>query len=238
MDHDANSDEKQAEWINLRALRWAYKQDGLGVTAKGVLMSYALHANERGYAWPSVERIASRWGMDRETVRRGIDRLLARRLICRTKKRYGSTGQVKVYRLPKIAWGSGGKSRRFKNGEAVGKARDKRGISGGKSASNIEISNKEKFDDTRAHAHTRETVAASTESLSDAGQHPLWKNFSAFCKSRNGSPTLKGFNTWLKSQTPVKPKSSASVKDSQAAYEEKLRASMSAADREAGISER
>ena len=98
--------------MNWRAVQWAYEQDNLNVTAKAVLISYARHANAKGYSWPGVERIASTWGMDRHTVRRQIRELLARRKIFPTKKTRGSTGQVKVYRLPRITWESGRKSAR------------------------------------------------------------------------------------------------------------------------------
>ena len=82
--------------INFRAVQWAYEQDGLGVTAKAVLVTFAMHANEHGYTWPGVDYIASRWGMDRKTVRRQIEVLLVRRMICRTKKTRGATGQVTI----------------------------------------------------------------------------------------------------------------------------------------------
>ena len=78
--------------INIRALQWAYDQNDLGVTAKAVLMTFAMHANDQGYSYPGVRFIASRWGMDRDTVRRQIDALLVRRKIYRTKKRCGATG--------------------------------------------------------------------------------------------------------------------------------------------------
>src|SRR5437867_8790320 len=90
--------------IDLRALQWAYDQNDLSVTAKAVLVTFAMHANNQGYSWPGVERIAFTWGIDRETVRRQISVLLVRRLIYPTKKRYGATGQVKAYRLPKITY--------------------------------------------------------------------------------------------------------------------------------------
>ena len=91
-----------SQWMNRRALQWAFEQEGLGVPAKVVLVTFAIHANERGYTWPSVGRIASTWGMDRETVRKQIERLLVRRKLFATKKRVGSTRQVKMYRLPEI----------------------------------------------------------------------------------------------------------------------------------------
>src|SRR5262245_1913006 len=130
---NANKTEQQkqprnkGQWINFRALQWAYDQYDLSVTAKATLLTFAMHANGRGYTWPGVERIASTWGMDRETVRRQIERLLVRRKIYRTKKRCGATGQVKVYRLPKITYESDGQCPTFENHESGGKARDKRG---------------------------------------------------------------------------------------------------------------
>src|SRR5947207_8823683 len=123
--------------INLRALQWAYEREDLNVTAKAVLLTLAMHANADGYSWPGVERIALTWGMDRETVRRQIEALLVRRMIYHTKKRRGATGQVKVYRLPKITYGSDGKCRPFENDGSDGKPGDKRGISGGKYTTNI-----------------------------------------------------------------------------------------------------
>jgi hypothetical protein len=112
--------------INFRALQWAYEQTDLGVTAKAVLMTFAMHADERGYSWPGVDHIASTWGMDRKTVRRGIAALIGKRTLFRTKAHRGATGQVKVYRLPKITWGIGGKSTRFENRQRVPKASHKR----------------------------------------------------------------------------------------------------------------
>jgi hypothetical protein len=124
--------------INLRALRWAYEQEGLSVTSKAVLLTFAIHANDRGYSWPGVDHIASTWRMDRKTVRRQIEQLIASRKIFRTKKRCGYTGQVKVYRLPKITYESGGKSTRLHNEESVDKESLKSPISGGEFPPNKE----------------------------------------------------------------------------------------------------
>jgi hypothetical protein len=41
--------------------------------------------------------------------------------------------------------------------------------------------------------------------LQDAERHLYWRQFKAFCESKRGSPTLKGFQTWLKKQPPPKP---------------------------------
>jgi hypothetical protein len=66
-------------------------------------MTFALHADQRGYTWPGVDHIAFTWRLHRATVRRAISSLLVRRTICRTKQTRGTTGQVKVYRMPRAA---------------------------------------------------------------------------------------------------------------------------------------
>jgi hypothetical protein len=106
MEHNDETKSRQ-QAINLRAVRWAYEQDDLSTAERAVLMTFALHANERGYTWPGVERIAFTWRLHRATVRRAISSLFVRRRLCRTRKRVGRTGQVKVWRLPKTVWGSG-----------------------------------------------------------------------------------------------------------------------------------
>jgi len=78
-----------------------------------------------------------------------------------------------------------------------------------------EESKQESSDDDSRSSETlsAQPLAAPSSSISllnleDAKKHPLWKQFKAYCESKpNGSPTLKGFNPWLKSQPPPKPKS-------------------------------
>jgi regulator of replication initiation timing len=65
----AGAGRERSQSINVPRLRGAYEQKGLRVTAKATLISFAIHADEGGSAWPSVERIASTWNMDRETAR-------------------------------------------------------------------------------------------------------------------------------------------------------------------------
>ena len=93
---------READAMNCRAVKWAYQQDGLNVTQKAVLISYAVHADAKGYSWPGVELIASTWGMDRRTVRRQSTLCSVSSKLRPTKKTRGWTGQVKVYRMPKI----------------------------------------------------------------------------------------------------------------------------------------
>jgi len=175
------------------------------VTAKAVLITLAIHANESGYTWPGVERIASAWGMDRETVRRQVEALLVRRKIYRTKQRRGATGQVKVYRLPKITYESGGK------------ARDKRGISGGKSTPNNDNNRTtNKYHDASKPLGNSTPVAranGSPKSISSffeghqnqnqpVPNHVKWPEFAAWCRSKGGTPTETGFWKWLCGQKP------------------------------------
>jgi hypothetical protein len=205
------------QWINFRAFQWAYGQDDLNVTTKVVLIALAIHANERGYTWPGVERIASTWGMDRETVRRQIEALIVRRKIYRTKKRCGATGQVKVYRLPRITYESGGKSNSFEKDGSGGKARDKRGISGGKSVPNNRIIEERKKNHDASKALRNSTPLASAngspKSVSHffeghqnqdqpVQNHVKWVEFAAWCRRTGGQPTEKGFWTWWRKQKP------------------------------------
>jgi len=72
--------------------------------------------------------------------------------------------------------------------------------------------------------------------LEEAKKHPYWKQFKAFCESRRGTPTLKGFNTWIEKQpAPPPQKSSSNNGATSAAYQAALRASQEQHDREEGI---
>jgi hypothetical protein len=101
---DAREPRKAGQSVNIRALQWALEQGGLSAPAKEVLMILAIHSDDRGYSWPSLDRIAFISGLDSKTVRRQIDELLVRGKIRRTIERRGKTKQVKVFRLPKITW--------------------------------------------------------------------------------------------------------------------------------------
>jgi len=184
------------------------------VTAKAVLITLAMHANENGYTWPGVERIASAWEMDRETVRKQIAVLIVRRKIYGTKKRAGATGQVKVYRLPKIAYESSGTRHRFQKGGSGGKAQDKRGISGSKSAPNNDNDNTRNinYDGVATSNSIPRTsgnrIPESISSLSLGYQnqptqtHVKWPEFDAWCRNKGGTPTEPGFWKWLCGQKP------------------------------------
>ena len=209
--------------INYPALQWAVAQRSLSAPARHILLIFAIHADERGYTWPGVDRIAAISGQDPGTVRRRIEEILAKRRIFRTKKRSGTTGQVKVYRLPRITYERGGKSHPFQNDESAGKARDKRGISLGNSAPNNGIMNNEQpstsnqgaakalgnsIPNTSGNASDSVCLEGYQNQNQPARDHPKWPEFARYCRGQRdkrgnpGQPTEKGFRTWLNKQNP------------------------------------
>lgn len=197
-------------WINLPAFRWAYEQDQLGVTAKAVLVSLAIHSDERGYAWPSVALIASTWGMDRETVSRQLGLLLSRRMIFPTKKRYGSTGQVKAYRLPKCTWARSGECRRFAVATSDAEATDKSGISTGKSGTNRGTGNTGTTPTTAAKGLGEASLESSAEEFIARlqSQYPQfdvraqYRKYLSFCAKKKRPPHRRGFERWMARAEP------------------------------------
>jgi hypothetical protein len=203
--------------INLRAVQWAYAQERLTTTSKAVLMTFAIHADQRGYTWPGVDHIATKWGMDRKTVRRQIESLLVRRMIRRTNKKRGATGQVKVYRLPKITYERGGKYTPFENEQRVPKESHKSPISGGEFPPNNIIINKEerRISDQGTAKTYGNSIPNTSRNTSDsfssgshqyqnvpARDHRKWLEFAAWCHSKGGTPSEKGFWSWLCKQKP------------------------------------
>jgi hypothetical protein len=112
------------------ALQWAFDCDKTETSAERlVLLQFANHADDRGYTWPSVEFIGSVCHLHRDTVAGAIEALIAKKAVFRTKKRRGSTGQVKVYRMPKCTYESHLKTGTFEKGQSVVKAPGKVGES-------------------------------------------------------------------------------------------------------------
>lgn len=116
---------KPERWTNTLALEWALDQE-LATGTKAVLVTFAAHCNTDCETWPSVKRIAEKWKMDRDTVRVAIRDLIDEKLLVDTGKRAGSTRQVKVYRLPAIAFESGGDGHLFKEDGSADKAPETR----------------------------------------------------------------------------------------------------------------
>lgn len=94
-----------------------------------------------------------------------------------------------------------------------------------------------KNDDDKALAREQEHATGKSSSscflnLEEAMKHPRWKEFAAYCK---GSPTLKGFNTWLPKQLPLKPGQEPKRKWPRIDLEAAERDSIAKADRENGL---
>jgi hypothetical protein len=197
------------QYINIRAFLWARDQE-LPKTEKLVLTEFAIPCSDKGYSFPSIENIAFRWGLDRETVRRARDALLVSRKLLRTKKLVGDTGQVKVYRLPKIAYESGGEFHLLNSGVSGGKAADKRGISGGGFTPNNEevIRNKGNHNDSKPRGSSLvdgRNNARPKSSISFSGSyqnHIKWPEFAAHAKRLDKVPTADWFERWLNKQRP------------------------------------
>src|SRR5947208_11719977 len=185
-------------------------------------MTFAVHANERGYTWPSVDHIAFTWRLDATTVRRQIKALLAFRKIFRTKKRCGWTGQVKVYRMPKFTRESRAQCTPFENegsrDKGGRKAGERRALCPPNNDNDEQLSNQD-------HAHARGTISAQPVATSKpesgkkfgdgyqnqnqpAQDHIKWPEFAAWCHSKRDKhgnpckPTETGFWTWLSRQKP------------------------------------
>jgi hypothetical protein len=182
-----------AQAVNVAAVAWAYGQVDLpSPIAKLILLVYAIHANGRGYTWPSTELVASIGCTDRGTVRRQIRTLLVRRLLSHTKKRFGSTGQVRVYRLPKITWESDAHSTALKGGQTGAKAVRKRCKSGTQSTTNKEHMNKEQ----RKHHHV---LSTSCNSIAE-GQRTRDDDVSLVGKGIKSSPLMAEISELTKSE--------------------------------------
>jgi hypothetical protein len=191
-----------SDWVNHHALIWAWHCDKVNSTAEWVtLVSYAKHCDAKGYSGVSVRHIASISHLHHGTVSQARDRLISARLLHKTKKRRGQTRQTKVYRLPKIAWESGLKSdalKTKKRRQSVGKASGKRSPNRHEELitdkEKQRISEKEKF------------VLLSYQHQNDQSQlaqnHIKWPEFTAWCRSKGGTPTQNGFWSWLAKQKP------------------------------------
>lgn len=87
--------------MSVRAFRWAKEVSLIPGREKSILLNLAdRHNEEKGYAWPSMQRIADDTGWDRRTVLRGIKGL---------KK----LGLIKVYRQVYVHDGSFGPNRYY-----------------------------------------------------------------------------------------------------------------------------
>lgn len=79
-----------------KALTWAWSQS-LKPAPKLVLLALADHADDRGYCWPSLARLAEMTGIDRSTVTRSLAVLEQHRLIARDRSTGGPGKSTRYY---------------------------------------------------------------------------------------------------------------------------------------------
>jgi DNA-binding transcriptional regulator YhcF (GntR family) len=61
--------------MSYNAMDWAFEQKCSDAAGKLVLITIAKHANDRGEAWPSIQRISAMTNLHRRTVERKITQL-------------------------------------------------------------------------------------------------------------------------------------------------------------------
>ena len=81
--------------MSIDAYNWAWRQQGLNTGQKLVLLSLADRADEKGYAWPSVTRMAKDTCLDARTIYRHIKSLSLSGLIVITSE----PGRGNLYQL-------------------------------------------------------------------------------------------------------------------------------------------
>ncbi|WP_414936642.1 helix-turn-helix domain-containing protein [Amycolatopsis sp. cmx-11-51] len=86
--------------MSVQAVRWAAEQQAGAPMPKLVLYALAEHANRDGYATTSLGTLARETEASRRTVMRGLDALVERRLIARTRRQRGTGADTSSeYRL-------------------------------------------------------------------------------------------------------------------------------------------
>jgi hypothetical protein len=225
MQRDPNSNQKQVRrWTNHRAVQWALKQEGMSTAEKCALVSFAEHADHRGYSWPSVDHIAFTWQLHPRTVRGAIRALLVRRKLCRTKKRRGWTGQVRVYRLPKCTYESRLQTAPFENDNNRDKGDTKQALSRLQMPPNNGIMKKVHHSELIILGNSVPTPPVkqgSSDFVVEGHQHQSqsvrdhikWPEYATWCASQagkrgkdgrvhDGIGTEDGFWKWMLSQKP------------------------------------
>ena len=66
--------------MSIKVMSWVWEQD-LPPLDKIVLMAIADHADDDGYAWPSMKRIAEKCSMEKRTVQRHVEKLQEQQLL-------------------------------------------------------------------------------------------------------------------------------------------------------------
>ena len=66
--------------MSIKVMSWVWEQD-LPPLDKIVLMAIADHADDDGYAWPGMKRIAEKCSMEKRTVQRHVEKLQEQQLL-------------------------------------------------------------------------------------------------------------------------------------------------------------
>ena len=85
--------------MSLEAIRYVLSMDVAKSTDKFVLFCIANYADERGFAYPSIERLVRDTSQNRKTVMKSVASLIESGLLADTGKRVGSTGRVPIYEI-------------------------------------------------------------------------------------------------------------------------------------------
>lgn len=85
--------------MSMEALTWARKQRVGNSRAKAVFMALADFASEDFCAFPSIAAVVEYTELDRKTIIKQIECLIAAGFVVDTNERRGSTRQIPVYRL-------------------------------------------------------------------------------------------------------------------------------------------
>lgn len=94
--------------MSVRWITWAWEQETTSSGERLVLLALADHAGEDGECFPSSGRIAAKTRVGRSTVRLHIERLVARGLLVKVRRRRHEDGTLGTweYRLVSSADGS------------------------------------------------------------------------------------------------------------------------------------
>jgi DNA-binding MarR family transcriptional regulator len=84
--------------MSFQAMAWALKQPAK-TNEKFLLIVIANYADERGHAWPSVERLAVDTGMSRATIKRCLKKLEDGKFLSRHKRVKGRLQTSNLYAL-------------------------------------------------------------------------------------------------------------------------------------------
>jgi hypothetical protein len=253
--------------MSWEAVRWAMDQDPGSALDKWVLVGTCNFANKRtGKIYATAQTVADFCNLDRLTVRNSQRKSCDAGFLIDTGERTGGNGRVLVF-LP--GWSKETTSElRPPNRPSLRPpnrpSSDKLSLSYVQSTSKLRPPHRPSFiagvglnpepgtmnpdDDTKALDNSLasgegKAVKSSSSNL-DYPSDPKYPEFERWCKSVGGSPTKKGFETWLPQQAPERPKPESSdtaaeraarQKKAQERYQAELAASVARHDAEEGI---